>query len=95
MSWTGWGVKPLAFGQNGELGPGFEYSSWTSWHRGVRTKRPSGTSCTRPTNRPTAQYGWTGRQSGSGFSNIARVYWEFLRLRTNSLAMPLRQIEIF
>jgi hypothetical protein len=29
------GVKPLAFGQYGELGPGFEQlqESWTSWRR--------------------------------------------------------------
>jgi hypothetical protein len=29
------GVKPLAFGQYGELGPGFEQllDSWTSWRR--------------------------------------------------------------
>jgi hypothetical protein len=38
------GVKPLAFGQYGELGPGFEQRSWTSWRRRVWTKRPSGTS---------------------------------------------------
>jgi hypothetical protein len=43
------GVKPLAFGQYGELGPGFEQLLGTSWRRKVRTKRPSGTSS------PTAQ----------------------------------------
>ena len=33
------GVKPLAFGFDPDLS-----SSWSSWRRRVRTKRPSGTS---------------------------------------------------
>jgi hypothetical protein len=46
------GVKPLAFGQYGELGPGFEQLlDQLAWRRGVRTKRPrpSGASCLIPT----------------------------------------------
>ena len=38
------GVKPLAFGQYRELGPGFEQLPDQLWRRRVRTKRPSGTS---------------------------------------------------
>jgi hypothetical protein len=43
------GVKPPAFGQwparGTRSGPDLELSSsWTSWRRRVRTKRPSGTS---------------------------------------------------
>jgi hypothetical protein len=38
------GVKPLAFkASTGNSGPDLS-SSWTSWRRRVRTKRPSGTS---------------------------------------------------
>ena len=38
------GVKPLAFGQYGELGPGFEQLLDQLAEEAVRTKRPGGTS---------------------------------------------------
>jgi hypothetical protein len=39
-------VKPLAFGQYGEFGPGFEQLLDHSWRRGLcgQSARPSGTS---------------------------------------------------